>query len=837
MRKSITGVVLFCCVLFVAPWSSAQVLRVGDLNTRQIRSLDRSRTVVFLQGGMLEEHGPYLPAFTDGIMSDRLTKELAEGVAAQKPGWTVLLFPPVSVGASGSNEIGKQFVFPGTYAIRPTTLRATFMDLATDLGEQGFRWIMVVHVHGSPLHIGAIDDAADFFHDMYGGRMVNLWGLLPVLGGWGKALERLTPAQKKEDGVSLHGGLDEHSMMLYLRPELVAPDYRDAKSVAGASYEESFAVAKQTDWPGYLGAPRLATSELGRHIWASFSAAALSTTLQILNGTDPSTYPRYTSYLVKNALYRDWIRSADERDAVLNEKQRTWLARRTSSAPSTQPGGPDRAGTVGSQAALVTAFPEIDRLFAEFAKTAHVPGAAWGIVIDGKLAHSGAAGVRDVAANIPVDADTVFRIASMTKSFTAMSILKLRDEGKLSLDDPAERYVQELKGLRYPTTDSPRITIRHLLTHSEGFPEDNPWGDQQLAKSEEQFSRMLRGGIPFSTTPGTAYEYSNYGFAILGRIVSRVSSVPYDEYVARNIRQPLGMTSTTLHPSKVPANRLAIGYRWEDDRWKEEPALPHGSFGAMGGMLTSIRDLSRYVGALLDAWPPRDGAETGPVRRASLREMQQPWRPSGTRVVLDKSTNAPRLSASSYGFGLGVTQTCDFGAVVAHSGGLPGYGSLMRWLPDYGVGIMAFGNLTYTGWGRVVGEAMDRLVKTGGLRPRAMQPSRALVVARDAVSKLVAGWDDALADRIAAENLFLDRSKDRRRKELEDLRATVGACSAPDAFDVVENALRGQWTMACERGKLEVSITLAPTMPPTVQYLSVRPADAVPQRPATCTAF
>jgi CubicO group peptidase (beta-lactamase class C family) len=161
--------------------------------------------------------------------------------------------------------------------------------------------------------------------------------------------------------------------------------------------------------------------------------------------------------------------------------------------------GPDRAGMAASQSALAAAFPDIDRLFTEFAKTAHVPGAAWGIVIDGKLAHSGAAGVRDIAANAPVDADTVFRIASMTKSFTAMSILKLRDEGKLSLDDPAERYVQELKSLRYPTTDSPQITIRHLLTHSEGFPEDNPWGDQQLAKSEEQFSSMLRGGIPFST--------------------------------------------------------------------------------------------------------------------------------------------------------------------------------------------------------------------------------------------------------------------------------------------------------------------------------------------------
>ena len=81
----------------------------------------------------------------------------------------------------------------------------------------------------------------------------------------------------------------------------------------------------------------------------------------------------------------------------------------------------------------------------------------------------------------------------------------------MSLDDPAERYVPELRDLRYPTTDSPRITVRHLLTHSEGFPEDNPWGDQQLSESEAEF-RMLRDGIPFSNTPGVASEYSNYGF-------------------------------------------------------------------------------------------------------------------------------------------------------------------------------------------------------------------------------------------------------------------------------------------------------------------------------------
>jgi CubicO group peptidase (beta-lactamase class C family) len=483
---------------------------------------------------------------------------------------------------------------------------------------------------------------------------------------------------------------------------------------------------------------------------------------------------------------------------------------------------------------LASAFADVDRLFGAFVERAHVPGAAWGIVVDGELAHAGAAGFRDVAAKAPADADTVFRIASMTKSFTAMSILKLRDEGKLSLDDPVARYVTELKDLKYPTTDSPRLTIRHLLSHSEGFPEDNPWGDRQLAASDDDMSRMIRAGIPFSNAPGIAYEYSNFGFAILGRIVARVSGRSYDDYVGDNILRPLNMTSTTLHPSKVPANRIALGYRWEDDRWKDEPLLPHGAFGAMGGMLTSVRDLSRYVGAFLSAWPPRDGPELAPIRRASLREMQQAWRPSGTRVIRDAASGAIRLTSGSYAFGLGVSQTCDFRLIVAHSGGLPGFGSVMRWLPDYGVGVIAFGNLTYTGWGGVTGEVFDRLAQTGGLQPRLVPPSTALVQARDDVSRLVVKWDDALADRIAADNLFLDQSKARRRADLDDLHAPVGACSAPARFDTVENALRGDWTMACERGNVKVAITLAPTMPPSVQYLSVRPAPTTPTRTDTC---
>jgi len=214
---------------------------------------------------------------------------------------------------------------------------------------------------------------------------------------------------------------------------------------------------------------------------------------------------------------------------------------------------PDRAER------LARTIPAVDSVMRAFMQRSRVPGIAYGIIVDGKLWHVAAHGLREVPTGARVDTSSVFRIASMTKSFTALAILQLRDAGRLSLDDPAEKYVPQLKGLRYPTSDAPRITVRHLLTHSAGFPEDNPWGDQQLAASDEDLSRMIREGIPFSNAPGIAYEYSNFGFAILGRIVVNVSGMPYARYVRDRVLRPLGMSSTTLEARDVPANRLAHG--------------------------------------------------------------------------------------------------------------------------------------------------------------------------------------------------------------------------------------------------------------------------------------
>jgi creatinine amidohydrolase/Fe(II)-dependent formamide hydrolase-like protein len=167
--------------------AQSQVYRLAELNTEQIRALDRQTTVVIIPGGVLEEHGPYLPSYTDGYANERLTANLAAAIAA-RPGWTAVVFPPIPLGAGGANVIGAKYSFPGSYGVRPAVLRAVFMDLATEFGEQGFRWIFVVHGHGGP-HNRVLDEAGDYFRDTYGGHMVHLVGLRPENMAWDSVIQ------------------------------------------------------------------------------------------------------------------------------------------------------------------------------------------------------------------------------------------------------------------------------------------------------------------------------------------------------------------------------------------------------------------------------------------------------------------------------------------------------------------------------------------------------------------------------------------------------------------------------------------------------------------------
>ncbi len=193
----------------------------------------------------------------------------------------------------------------------------------------------------------------------------------------------------------------------------------------------------------------------------------------------------------------------------------------------------------------------VDEVFAEFHASVTTPGLAYGVITGGALIHFGSFGVAaaDSTPSAAISADSVFRIASMTKSFTAAAVLKLRDEQRLSLDDTVATYVPELRGQRMPTSDAPELTIRHLLTMSGGLSTDDPWADRLESMPRDGFSRLLESGITFAMTPGTGYEYSDLGYAILGRVIEAAASRPYWEFVGTELLAPMGMTSTTFDPA------------------------------------------------------------------------------------------------------------------------------------------------------------------------------------------------------------------------------------------------------------------------------------------------
>ncbi|HRW06709.1 MAG TPA: serine hydrolase domain-containing protein [Caldilineaceae bacterium] len=467
-------------------------------------------------------------------------------------------------------------------------------------------------------------------------------------------------------------------------------------------------------------------------------------------------------------------------------------------------------------ARIQAACPALEPLFRGHAEQNHVPGVAYGVVAGGELIFSHSFGVRELTTQAPVDADTVFRIASMTKSFTAAAILHLRDTGNVRLDEAVAVYVPELAGLRYPTADSAPITVRQLLTMSAGWPQDDPWADRQLYRADGAMSAFYRDGVAWSNPPGMLFEYSNYGYMVLGRIITNVSGIPAVDYINRELLQPLGMTSTFWDPTAVPPARLAHGYRWEDEQWKEEVLLPcGGDVACFAGIFTTVRDLARWVHFFLDAWPPRDDAETAPLRRSTRREMQQIGAVDVPELKIPSDGSPPTMSSGGYGFGIQINhdgQLCS----VGHGGGLPGFGSQMRWLPTYDLGIVALGNVTYAGYRKLCIDALAQLVAAAGLQPRQPQVAPALAAARAGIIRLMTTWDEDVAADLFADNLLLDSDAEHRQREVAALVARHGPLHSEGPF-TVENWLRGTWRMAGERGWVEVSITLSPTVPPRVQ--------------------
>ncbi|MBV9446819.1 MAG: beta-lactamase family protein [Streptosporangiaceae bacterium] len=492
----------------------------------------------------------------------------------------------------------------------------------------------------------------------------------------------------------------------------------------------------------------------------------------------------------------------------------------------------------------MTGFDDVDQLVSDYQRRGGQPGLMYGIVRGGELVHARGLGERWLGGPPPAE-DTVFRIASMTKSFTAAAVLLLRDEGALALDDLAENYVPELRGWPQVTADAARISIRHLLTMTAGFPTDDPWGDRQQGLPLDEFAKFLAAGVSFAWAPGTRFEYSNLGYAILGRVITAVTDTEYPDFVRERLLSPLGMTRSRYEPASEgqdaenqysenrDAEGLARGYRRAPGGWEEVPFDDCGAFAPMGGIFTCVRDLARWVAGFATAFPPGAEGAWHPLCRASRREMQLPQVPTGWDRVTDFPAGGTR---SAYGFGLVVEDDQDFGRIAGHGGGYPGFGSHMRWHPATGMGVIALANSTYARMGSLTARILDMLLRqrkssaagySVALAPQPVWPQT--LAARAAVDQLLQSWDDAAADRLFSPNVAQDIPYTERRRTISLVRDHLGDFRTDQRATEHDSPAHCRWWLSGERGVVQAQIQLTPERPPRVQSLTL----AVPPEPGS----
>ncbi|MBY0318058.1 MAG: beta-lactamase family protein [Reyranella sp.] len=454
-------------------------------------------------------------------------------------------------------------------------------------------------------------------------------------------------------------------------------------------------------------------------------------------------------------------------------------------------------------------FVEIDAAAAAFAEEHKLPGLVVGIVDQGRLVHVTALGLADRESGRPVGRETAFRIASMTKNMTALAILSLRDSGKIVLDAPLAEYVPQFAAVRPVTSDSKPVTVRDLLCHVAGFVTDDPWGDRVLGMTPAELDELIATGTLFARAPGLAFEYSNLGYALLGRVLTNVSGEPYQDYMRRLFFAPLGMARTTFDAIAAMEADYAFGYRLDGEVWSRERIEPDGEVGAMGGLVTTAPDYARWVAFLLSAWPARDDPETGPVRRASAREMALYHAPPF-------QADGPEPRPTAYGYGLMNMEDPRLGRVLHHPGGLPGYGSHVLMLPDRGWGVFGFANRTYAPV-RKLTPKLGQILHEAKPKPPPVAPSLALSRAIDAVAKAYSWASIGDVADACAPNLLLDTPLPLRNAELADLRRKFGEATV----ETIEptHALGGRFFLACANGRLKVTVTLSPERQPGIQKL------------------
>jgi CubicO group peptidase (beta-lactamase class C family) len=347
------------------------------------------------------------------------------------------------------------------------------------------------------------------------------------------------------------------------------------------------------------------------------------------------------------------------------------------------------------------ASPRIDMVDLE-AKTHEIlnrwpaVGLSVGVVRNGRLESFQGQGLADLASRSPVTADTVFRIASVTKTFTAIAVMQLWERGLVDLDAPANDYLRAFKLVPARRTFKP-VTVRHLLTHTAGIREALKPTDLLRIRSMGEAmeagrpvptpAHLYKGGLRFDADPGTRFMYTNHGFATVGQVVEDVTGQSLAAYFREHIFEPLGMVDTSLVRSELDRSRFATPYELGSTGPRRIADYEVVTL-AGGGINSTPRDMARYLAALLSKGSGEHGAVLQP---ATLEMMYRPHYQPDPRV--------PGIGLSFFRANLAGHPA------VEHDGVLPGFDSTIFLSPDDGVGVMAFANGAKRGMHWLVPEA------------------------------------------------------------------------------------------------------------------------------------
>lgn len=438
--------------------------------------------------------------------------------------------------------------------------------------------------------------------------------------------------------------------------------------------------------------------------------------------------------------------------------------------------------------------------------------------------------------------DTVYRIASMSKSFCAAAVLLLAERGQLAPDDELSRHLPQFSDLRDGSGERWPVTLRMLLTNSSGLPEDNAWADEQLGISRADLLGLLTAGVRFGDLPGVGYQYSNLGFGLLALVVENVTGQRFTEFVECELLAPLGLRHTHYAQQDYPAaEHLACGYSTVDDgtSWNARPFVADGALASAGGLFSTVADIAAWSGWLSGAFAATTGTDGGVMSARSRRLMQTMATPIGSDSRLD----VPSLLGAGYGMGLVIEFDRERGVVAQHSGGLPGFSSHMRWHTDSGLGVVVLANAggaSLSGWARALHGDLLQEFRLPAKRV-AVWP-RTLLAARAVDEMLLGGADFATCAELFCGNVATDLPLELRRSRAAELIGRLGG--AADEPGAVEDRLLWApagsaltWRLPCRQGDAVVSIELTPWRDSRVQRVTVEPWETAGDPPGMLGRF